>query len=358
MSVLPPTGHRWQFLAEQQERFPQLQSAARTLSGLVLAIAGLCALFSASARAQASVADDGTFRGNRAEISVTLRERGGGIITASGMVKIYRNGTLIGQTATSNGKASFIVSTGDYTVTVDASGYKSAQKDVSLTMAVTDEEEILLTRDTAVNETAGVPGKPLLAPKAKEEFDKALKALNDNKLDQAEKDLDEAAKLAPNHPDVLYLQGVVYLRRSNFAKAQTALEKASQLDPNNARALSALGMAYVDEGKYQQAIPVLEHSLQLESGAWDSHWTLAKAYYYSAQYDGALIQSQQALDGSHGAAPDIELLVAQSLTAVGRYEDAAQALRSFIKNHPKDPGADKARRWLDRLAADGKNKSN
>jgi tetratricopeptide (TPR) repeat protein len=350
--------HRSQFPAETQQRFPRLESAARGLYLPALAFAALSTLFSASARAQASVADEGTLRGNRAEISITLREKGGGIITTSGMIKIYHNGTLIGQTATSNGKASFIVATGDYTLTADASGYKSAQKDISLSMAITDEEEIFLVRDSAANEAAGVPGKPILAPKAKEEFDKALKALNDNKLDQAEKDLDEAAKLAPNHPDVLYLQGVVYLRKGNFAKAQTALETASQLDPNNARALSALGMAYADEGKYQQALPVLQHSLQLEPGAWDAHWTLARAYYHNAQYDDALKESQQALDGSHGAAPDIELLLAQSLTAVGRYEDAAEALRSFLKNHPKDPGADKARHWLDRLTADGKIKSN
>jgi hypothetical protein len=52
-------------------------------------------------------------------------------------------------------------------------------------------------------ESVGVPGKPVLAPKVKEGFDKALKALNDNQVDQAEKHLDETAKLAPNHPDVL-----------------------------------------------------------------------------------------------------------------------------------------------------------
>jgi len=32
--------------------------------------------------------------------------------------------------------------------------------------------------------------------------------------------------------------------------------------------------------------------------------------------------SQQALDESHGAAPEIALLVAQSLTAVGKHEDS------------------------------------
>jgi Flp pilus assembly protein TadD len=324
------------------------------IANRLLALLALCVPVQASARAQATVSDEGTVRGNRAEVSVTLRDRGGDIVTAPGIVKIYRSGALIGQTPTSKGRASFIVNTGDYTIAAEATGYKPSQKEISLTVAVSSVEEIFLTRDANAADTSGVPGKPILAPKAKESFDKALKALNDNKLDQAEKYLDEAAKLAPNHPDVLYLQGVVYLRKGNFAKAQAALETASQIDPNNAKTLSALGMAYVDQGKYEAAIPLLEHSLQLEASAWDAHWTLAKAYYHQQNYDGALKESQDALNGSHGSAPDIELLLAQSLTAVGRYDEAAQALRAFLKNHAKDPSADKARRWLDRLTADGK----
>jgi Flp pilus assembly protein TadD len=330
-------------------RFRALRIANRVVAPLAL-----CLLAQASARSQATVSDEGSFRGNRAEISVTLRERGGEVITAPGMVKVYRSGALIGQTPTAKGRASFILNTGDYTIAAEANGYKPGQKEISLTVAVPSVEEIFLTRDAAANESSGVPGKPLLAPKAKESFDKALKALNDNKLDQAEKHLDEAAKLAPNHPDVLYLQGVLSLRKGDFAKAQAALETASQIDPNNSKTLSALGMAYVDQGKYEQSVPILEHSLQLEANAWDAHWTLAKAYYHQQNYDGALKESQEALSGSHGAAPDIELLLAQSLTAVGKYDEAAETLRTFLKNHPKDPGADKARHWLDRLATDGK----
>jgi TolA-binding protein len=327
------------------------------LSGFVnrvLVLLVLCVLRPASAESQASVADEGTLRGNRAEISVTLRERGGDVITAPGVVKIYHSGALIGQTPTSKGHASFILNTGDYTIGAEATGYKPGQKEISLTVAVSSVEEIFLTRDASATDSSGVPGKPILAPKAKESFDKALKALNDNKLDQAQKHLDETAKLAPNHPDVLYLQGVVYLRKGDFSKAQAALETASQIDPNNPKTLSALGMAYVDQGKYAGAVPVLEHSLQLDANAWDARWTLAKAYYHQQNYDGALKESQEALNGSHGAAPDLELLLAQSLTAVGKYDQAAQTLRTFLKNHAKDPSADKARRWLERLAADGK----
>lgn len=307
-----------------------------------------------AARSQARIGDEGTLRGNHAEISVTLRERGGSVISAPGTVKVYRNGALVGQSATSQGHVDFILDTGDYTLAAEATGYKGAQKEISLNVAVSGVEEIFLTRDAAANESIGVPGKPVLAPKAKESFDKALKALNDNKLDQAEKYLEEAAKLAPSHPDVLYLQGVVYLKKNNFAKAQSVLETAAQLEPNNARTLSALGMAFVDQNKYDQAIPVLEHSVQIDANPWDAHWTLAKAYYHQQNYEGALRESQEAVNRAHGAAPEAELLLAQAQTAGGKFEEAAETLRVFLKNHPKDPGAEKARRWLDRLAADGK----
>jgi tetratricopeptide (TPR) repeat protein len=200
----------------------------------------------------------------------------------------------------------------------------------------------------------GVPGKPLLAPKAKEAFDKGLQAINANKLPEAQKYVGEALKLAPGHPDVLFLQGVLDLSQHRWPEAQSVLEKATQLDPGNPRAFAALGMALTNQAKYEQAIPPLEKSLQLEPGGWETQWTLAKAYYHHQNYDQALKASQQALAESNGKAPEIELLVAQSLTAVGQYEDSAKTLREFLKNHGDRPEAATARRWLDGLAKNGK----
>src|SRR6201987_838551 len=137
----------------------------RTLN-YALALFVLCVLWPARADSQASVADEGTLRGNRAEILVTLRERGGDVITTPGVVKIYRSGALIGQTPTAKGHASFILNTGDYTIAAEATGYKPGQKDINLTVAVPSVEEIFLTRDSSAGDTVGVPGKPILAPKA------------------------------------------------------------------------------------------------------------------------------------------------------------------------------------------------
>lgn len=312
-------------------------------------------LSTASAFCQDSGSEGTVLRGNRAEISLTVRDSSGQPISAAASVKLYKEGIPADQGMTSHGRAFFILpSLGDYTLVVDAVGYRAAQKEVSLRVAVKAEVDIYLQRVPAANETAGVPGRPLLAPKAKEALDKGLQALSANKLTDAEKYVGEAVKLAPGHPDVLFVQGVLCLSQHNWTQAQSVLEKAAQMDPSNARVFSALGMALTDQGKYEEAITPLEKSLQLEAGGWETHWALGKAYYYRQQYNQALKTSQLALTESNGKAPQIELLVAQSLTAVGRYDDAAQTLRDFLKSHGDRPEAATARRWLAGLAKNGK----
>jgi tetratricopeptide (TPR) repeat protein len=243
---------------------------------------------------------------------------------------------------------------GSYTVMVEAAGYKAAQKDVNLTVAMKVEVDVNLQRESSSNFSAGVPSKPELAPKAKEALMKGLHAITENKLDEADKDIAEAMKLAPGHPDVLFGQGLLFLSRKDWPQAQSSLEKCTQIDSGNSHAFSALGMVLANQGKYEAAIAPLEKSVQLEPKGWETRSTLADAYYRHEQYEEALKASQQALTDSGGKAPQIELLVAQSMVAVGRYEDSAQELREFLKNYGNRPEATKARRWLDKMATDGK----
>ncbi len=310
--------------------------------------------FVAPALSQERSADLGGLRGNRAQVSVTLKEGSSQLIGPLVTVKLYYRGALVNQIATSKGRVVFLLNgLGDFTITADAVGYRSAQKEISVPVAVEAEEELILQRDSNP-EALGASGRPLLAPKAKEAMDKALTALNENKLDQAEKHISEAANLAPNHPDVLYTQGVILLRRERPEQAQTVLEKTTQIDPQNARAFTALGMAFMNENKYDLAAAPLQQSIQLDPANWEAHWTLARVLYRQEKYDACLNESQQALSQAHGSQPEVELLVAQAQVAVGKFEAAAETLRSFLRLHPNDKGAATARKWLDRLAADGK----
>jgi thioredoxin-like negative regulator of GroEL len=332
----------------------------RKFSGILVVSAifvAACLLSAVPALAQDSSAETNMFRGDRPEISVTVRDSGGAEIATPATVRIYRSGVPTDQGTTRKGRVFFMLpSTGEYSVQVSATGYESSQKDIAIPVALKAEVEFTLKRTAESNEVAGVPAGPVLAPKAKEVFDKGLQALGEGKIKDAQKYSAEAMTLAPGHPDILYLQGVVDLNLRNFADAQDVLEKATQIDPTHARAQSALGMALSDQGKYEEAIPALEKSLELNAGNpnWETQYALAQAYYKVEKYSEAAKTAQAALSKSNGKAPEIELLVAQSLVATGKYDEAAQALRDYVKNHGDRPDAAKAKRWLDRLVADGK----
>jgi len=320
---------------------------------LLLLCSFLCPL---AAFCQSTAAEDMEFRGFRGEIDVTIRGSSGEIISMPADVKLYRGGSPYDQGTTSKGQISFMVhNLGDFTVTVNAAGYKPGQKDVSVNDDIKVDVEVRLGSETSSNPALGAAGNPILAPKAKEALDRGMQALRDDKLDEAEKALDQAMKLAPNNPDVLYVQGVLDLKKRDWAKAQSVLEKAAQLEPNSARALAALGMAFCNQKKYAEAIPPLEKAVQLDPASdWETHWSLAESYYHSERFDEALKVSQQAQTESNGQVPQVELLVAKSLVALGRYEDSANVLRALIKNHSDGPDAVTARRFLERLTADGK----
>lgn len=306
--------------------------------------------------AQDGVAEQTAISGNNATIVVNVRNSSGDPLPVAAVVKLFRNGSIPnGQTTISpGGRAIFLPQNlGDFSVVVEATGYKPGRANVEVPIPVRAEVDVYLQPE-ASTAAESVPGPPVLAPKAQKEADAGLKALQESNLKDAQEHLDAAAVLAPSHPDVLYLLGILYVKQNELPKAQEFLTKATQIDPHHARALAALGTVFSNEGKFGEAIPPLEKALRINPQSWETRWTLAKACYYQKQYDRALKESQSAFAASAGRAPEIELLVAQALTAVGRYEESAEALRNFLQNHPDDLEAPVARRWLDRLKQAGK----
>jgi Flp pilus assembly protein TadD len=293
--------------------------------------------------------------GHGAEITVTVHDASGQTIGSTATVKLVRGTMPSAQAQTIGGNALLVVDDiGDFTAVVDAPGYLEARKEVSVLANGRSQVDVYLTR-LPNGTVTGVPGRPVLAPKAKEALDKGLIALGAEKFKDAAKYVGEAERLAPQHPDVLYVEGVLSLKQRNWTRAEESLERATQMDPTLAPAYAALGMALCDQGKYENAIVALEKSLELSAaGTWEARWALAKAYYERARYDQALTMSQEALSQSNGKMPEVALLVAQALTAVGRYEDSAQVLRAYLKDHGNERGAATAKRWLKGLAANGK----
>jgi len=316
--------------------------------------------FVPSLAAQDVGSEENELFGSGAVITVKVHDPSGEALASSAVVKLFRGVVPSGQRDTSNGVAEFVVrAIGEFTVVVAAPGYPEVQKELSVLSNGRAQVDVYLRPVSPAGSVAGVPGRPVLTPKAKKALDKGILALKENRVGDAEKYLGEAMRLASGNPDVLYAQGVLSLKQRNWEQARTVLEKATQIDPNSARAFAALGMALCDSRRYDAAISPLEKSLQLDrAGTWQTRWALAKSYYHERRFDEALNVSQEALAQSHGEGPEIALLVAQSLTAMGRYEDAAQRLREFLRDHANRTEAAMAKRWLEQLAADGKIRAN
>ena len=348
--------------SKKREPLARLGVARSSVTILVVALL-LCVPSAWCAEPQQDSGSQATeYFGNGAEINVVVHDGTGNPISSPAMVRLYRDGNIpSGEGATLHGRVRFVVtSLGEFTVVVEPAGHPSLQKDVSVRTTGQTQVDVYLQPNinpVTSTATAGASGstsaKVILAPKAQEAFDKGLRALSADKMHDAEKFVGEAVRLAPGHPDVLYVQGVLYLKEKNWSDAQASLEKATQIDPGHARAFAALGMALTDQRRFDAAIPPLEKSVELDGATanWETEFVLARAYYETGRYPEALAVSRKALADSKERAPEISLLVAQALTANGQYAQAEDTLKEFLREHGDRPEAAKARKWVEKLEA-------
>lgn len=291
-------------------------------------------------------------------ITVFVRAPSGEPLTTYALVRLYTSdGTPMGQVPATNGSQVTFrnVHIGSYSVEVEAPGYTKAREEVNLLIPGDVQVQVLLRAESETEPTVS-PGSatPLLAPKAKKELDEGLEALRKQDYKEAEKHLEKARTLAPTHPDVLYLLGTLYVDMKDYRKGEELLDKAIEMNPENFRALATLGIVLTAEHKCDAAIAPLEKALRLSEASWEARWSLARCYYYQRKFQLALDQSRQALRDSNGNAPQIVLVEAASLTALGQYEESAAMLREFLEHHSDLPEAMRARRWLDHLQRTGK----
>lgn len=241
---------------------------------------------------------------------------------------------------------------GSYIVEVTAPGYQ----------IITEEIEILSAQPrvpffiTLLPERSGLgipavpPGPPLLTPKARKALDQALEALRGGDLEKAGKRLEAARKLAPNHPDVSYLLGMLSLQRNNLPEAQSHLEKALTMYPRHGAARAALGEIFLRRGDLAQAVSNLEQALAYEPDTWQARGLLAAIYLRQNQPEKARPHAQRAVELTKGKVPGFRLLLARVLAGLGKTEAAALQLRSLLQDHPDAPDSAEARRLLSRLS--------
>ena len=157
------------------------------------------------------------------------------------------------------------------------------------------------------------------------------------KFDDAVAQLIELERTQPATKGVEHELGIVYYRKSDFARAQAAFAKAMEEDPQDREAVQLRGLSLFQLGRPAEAIPYLK-----QVGSWigpanvDSNYVLGLCYMHTQSYD----ESRKAFAQMYGVAPDsaaAHLFLARMLLRQGYDPIAEQNAQQAVALDPKLP---------------------
>jgi len=237
--------------------------------------------------------------------------------------------------------------TGIYTVSLNQSGYAEASQRVELVGSLHAYVTLSLrSLNGAEKSTASSSGPPGLAPKAQKELTRGLQELASAKPADAQKHFEAAARLAPNHPDVNYLLGLLAAQKGNRAEAQRFWEKAVSFDARHALSLTALGETYLMENNLSAAKDSLEKAVNSDTNSWRAHQLLAMALVKQHSYAESAEQAQRALEVGKSEAIGARLVLAEAFVGQQQLGKAIKTLQDMLALHPSDAQTAAAKRFL------------
>jgi tetratricopeptide (TPR) repeat protein len=262
-----------------------------------------------------------------------------------------RSGLPISTATTKGTQALFTqLAPGAYYVEVEAPGYWNAREDALVQAAVSDNVVMVALAPAVAGSSPPVYSHtPLLVPEVQKELNKGVAALKANNLAAAEKLLKSVLKRAPNHPDVLYVAGMLAERKGEIAEAQNFWQKAISFDANHRLALYALGQSYLRERNYGKAGELGQKVLKLEPNSWRAHSLLASVAFRQEQYADAVSHGERALELGKENAAGISIVLAQALAVQGRTNEAVEVLNEYLAAKPEVGHVEMAERLLARL---------
>jgi tetratricopeptide (TPR) repeat protein len=215
-----------------------------------------------------------------------------------------------------------------------------------------------LTIDDTDHAAAEVGGKATVSvaqykvpKKAREEFKKAESALNDRKLDEAQKHLAKALDIYPEFAEALTMRGVMNLEQKNYDSAINDLDHAIKADSGYPMSYIALGAAFNMTQRYDDALRSLDRGVALAPQSWQAYFEMSKAQIGKSSYEAAIRAADKAQALGDGKYPLVHLLKAHAMLALKQYDSAMGELQAFIDQAPKAPQAENARTTLEQVRA-------
>ncbi len=196
----------------------------------------------------------------------------------------------------------------------------------------------------------------LQAPKeAKKALERAQKAIQKNKLEEAEKDLRSAVEIYPKYASAWFAMGQVYQRQNRKEDARLAFTKASEADGSYVNPYIELARIAAQEQNWQQVADLTDRALGLDPLDFPDGYVLnSLASFNLKKLDVAEKSARRAqrLDTYHQF-PQPYLILASISQQKQDFAGEAQQLRDYLKYAPQATNAGRVRSRLEELERSG-----
>jgi tetratricopeptide (TPR) repeat protein len=192
----------------------------------------------------------------------------------------------------------------------------------------------------------------MAAPKdAMHAYEKAQKAREQEKLAEAEKELNKAVQIYPQFAAAWTLLGDLHRQNERLDLARTEYMQARAADPQFVNPVYGLATLSMQEKKWDEAAQLTDQVLKMNSFAFPlAYFFNAAANYNQQKFDAAEESAKKfkALDPQHNH-PDICLLLSNIFTRKQDYAGAAREIREYLTLAPNAPEAEELQVQAQRL---------
>src|SRR5947207_4919374 len=185
---------------------------------------------------------------------------------------------------------------------------------------------------TPIQRTAGLPADLVRQAGA------IASALQQGRVDEAERSVIAALARAPQHPEILRLFGMIQFRRGRLRAAVDTLQQAFAQLPHDAMICNELGGAYERVRDFQRARAMFQRACELDPQLASCWFNLGRRL----RVDGEMAAASDALQRVVELRPEhvnARAMLADILRTQGRFADAAAQFRGIIAADPRTGSA-------------------
>ncbi len=187
--------------------------------------------------------------------------------------------------------------------------------------------------------------------KARDTFRKAQKAMEKQKYDEAEKEVNKALEIFPRYANALTVRALLHMDAQRMADAVNDLQAAIQADPNYPLAYIVMGAALNQTSKFDDAIRTLQQGLRLNPASWQGYFEMGKSFVGKGDFPTALRNLERAEQMAPNTYAPLHLVKAHALLGMKSYNDAMTELEKYLEREPNGQGSAQVRQTLEQVRA-------